>query len=150
MTASLKIQLTLADEFTEFDLFGPAWVVVKIGQRDDDYEPGYIAIKHSASISIEFDFFTGLTHATKQLAEVAAQTVAECLDVDKCARGDVSIFYDFAPPLMMPLVIPVESLSALASFGLPIAIHPHLDCWVETRESDGATIAKYERIIQPD
>lgn len=148
MTASINLHLTLSDDFTQFDLFGPAWVVVKIGQRDDDYEPGHIAIKHSASITVEFDGNgPGVFHATKQLTEVATKAVADCLGVDKHARGDVSICYDIHPPSPTSLVIPVESLAALTSFGLPIVIRPHLDCWIETRESDGVMIAKYERII---
>lgn len=148
MNVSITIHLTLSDGFSAFDLFGPAWSVIKIGQRDDDYEPGYIAINHSASTSLEFDADqTGLMQAIMHVSEAAARTVSDCLTVDKHARGEVSIRYDFDPPAMMPLVIPVECLPALASIGLPVTIRPHLDYWIETRESDGAMIAKYERVI---
>ena len=148
MTATISIHLTLSDGFTQFDLFGTPWMVVKIGQRDDDYEPGYIAIKHSASISIECDAdVPGLSHAITQLTGLAAPVVADCLGLDKSARGDVSISYDFAPPAMIPLVLSVESLTALTSIGLPVTIRPYLDFWVEERESDGAMLAKYERVI---
>ena len=148
MKATLRIDLTLSDDFSRFDLFGPAWVVVKIGQRDDDYEPGYIAVRHSASLTMEFDAHNaGLFNAAKQLAEVATQAVTDCLCADKNAQGEVSIAYEIEPPSPMSLVIFPESLTALASIGLPLVIRPHLDCWIETRASDGAKVAKYERVI---
>lgn len=148
MSASIIVHLTLSDGFTAFDLFGPAWTVIKIGQRDDDYEPGYIATKHSASTSLEFDLDqAGLMQTAMRLTEATAKTVTDCRAVDKHAHGTVSIRYDFVPPLMMPLVMPIECLSALIMIGLPVVVCPHLDCWVETRETDGAMIAKYERII---
>jgi len=148
MTASIKLQLTLPDDFTRFYLFSPAWVVVKSGQRDDDYEPGHIASNHSASVTVEFDGNgPGLFRAIEQLTEVAAKTVTDCIAMDKHTRGEVSIGYDIHPPSPTSLAIPVESLAALTSFGFPLVIRPQLDCWIETRESDGAIMAKYERII---
>lgn len=148
---TIMLHVWLADDHRDYAIFDDTWVVKRIGDRDDDYEPGSRCERNHASRSWTYEHLTVVLERGLA-AEITHtwQAVSPHLASDASDQATVTIFCPHALGDPNAYALGTTAMQLLASTQLPIVFRFIVDYWCDTDPDTGDIVLKAERKLTDD